>query len=169
MPLSTPNFSWVGLALGCWGVRRFHDNMYMFSSPTYNLVYHKHLTRYIPILLYLCVCVCFFFFGWSVSAMLVALMACIGSPFGKKFRGNNTAAMVGGWIIFRCPCYSLRRRIYECSMILHTRVLLRGSITPRRLIGPNLVFFVLVATSGPPPPKKKRGCYTRNLVGLGFL
>ena len=25
--------SWVGLALG-WGVRRFHNNIYMFSSPT---------------------------------------------------------------------------------------------------------------------------------------
>ena len=32
MPLLT-YFSWVGLALG-WGVRRFHDNIYMFSNPT---------------------------------------------------------------------------------------------------------------------------------------
>ena len=28
-----PNFSWVGFALG-WRVRRFHDNIYMFSNPT---------------------------------------------------------------------------------------------------------------------------------------
>ena len=26
-----PNVSWVGLALGCWGVRRFHINIYMLS------------------------------------------------------------------------------------------------------------------------------------------
>ena len=26
-------FSWVGLALG-WGVRRFHNNICMFSNPT---------------------------------------------------------------------------------------------------------------------------------------
>ena len=29
----SPNFSWVGLALG-WGVRRFHDNIHVFSNPT---------------------------------------------------------------------------------------------------------------------------------------
>ena len=32
MPLLT-SFSWVGLALG-WGVRRFHDNIYMFPNST---------------------------------------------------------------------------------------------------------------------------------------
>ena len=30
---SKPIFSWVGLALG-WGVRRFHNVIYMFSDPT---------------------------------------------------------------------------------------------------------------------------------------
>ena len=28
-----PKFSWVGLALG-WGVRRFQNNVYIFSNPT---------------------------------------------------------------------------------------------------------------------------------------
>ena len=28
-----PIFCWLGLALG-WGVRRFHDHIYMFSNPT---------------------------------------------------------------------------------------------------------------------------------------
>ena len=32
MPLLT-YFSWVGLALG-WGVRRFHNNIYVFPDPT---------------------------------------------------------------------------------------------------------------------------------------
>ena len=49
-------FSWVGLALG-WGVHRFHNNTYMFSTPTgsgesktpnYQLLY----SRYIPTVLY---------------------------------------------------------------------------------------------------------------------
>ena len=35
-PIATFNnliFLWVGLALG-WGVRRFHNNIYMFPNPT---------------------------------------------------------------------------------------------------------------------------------------
>ena len=33
--------SWVGLALG-WGVRRFHDNIYLFSNPTLLVENRKH-------------------------------------------------------------------------------------------------------------------------------
>ena len=32
-----PNFSWVGSALG-WGVRRFHNNIYMFYKTQQNVV-----------------------------------------------------------------------------------------------------------------------------------
>ena len=41
MPLFNLNFSWTGLALG-WGVRRFHDDIKMFSNPTEFGVCRKH-------------------------------------------------------------------------------------------------------------------------------
>ena len=36
----TPNFSWVGLALG-WGVRRFHNNIDIFPNPTEFDIFRK--------------------------------------------------------------------------------------------------------------------------------
>ena len=40
MPLLT--YLWVGLASG-WGVRRFHNNIHMFSNPTYFWCSCKHI------------------------------------------------------------------------------------------------------------------------------
>ena len=69
-------FSWVGLAVG-WGVRRFHNNVDMFSNPTeigtkYIANSHTNFEHLVPIgggsflvkrlkCCLSCVCVCFFF------------------------------------------------------------------------------------------------------------
>ena len=40
----SPIFSWGWVRLGLWGVRRFHDNIYMFSNPTEVGKNRKHPT-----------------------------------------------------------------------------------------------------------------------------
>ena len=34
-----PSFSWVGLASGCWGVRRFHKNVYLVYVFQPNIIW----------------------------------------------------------------------------------------------------------------------------------